>query len=804
MAKKENAGRSLRPRKSSKTIEEPPNKKIDLKTLLLERDNQVDYHMNRLQQDSDTDSELSVVESIDSETMQREIQRDYEQEKRERNFAGDIQQGLDRQDKLLEKRRNKDLKIIIQRKNQIEDSDSDQESSSDISSVPSDFEIYDSDGEPIPFRPRRKRKGPTIYNPKPDYSDESDFDSDFSQDEGDEFIPDGKRKLLPLDRLSRFDKDHKKRLYPYQTLLGDETASDPTSMLMVYRTGSGKGFSSLYAMAQIFTHHQEMGGEMPPWLIVAPNAIKIQWEKNLLPENLFPVFRPIGNSRPLSILHKYREWIRVVTATQMMQTPDLEKYYILYDEAHDFRFTTGDARTSFDPQKVELRNKKKEQKRKEKARQDRIERGLDPDPEEEPTDSKSEISPKRKLEILKHLAKAKKCIMLTATPAINFIGEIASFVAIIDREFDEIDDSLTDQEYEIEMHHTLRYLFDQITNMDKDELTDLLRCHVSFYNDVTDYVPTLIEERKLVQMNTKCTKYAELITGSSARQNQASFSNTMNKMEKIASLIKKHLRHSEAKILVHSSWVNNSKHVEKDSEGRIIIPPEVGGGLKKFSEYLDSDEINIPHFRTYDKTYPQIEEMKEQFNRRDYSLNRPEDDFEIPRVMLISDKLSVGVDFKGVTLIILMEADWSLKAEEQTIARAVRERAHNQMPVGSRLKGQVLCYRFISIFKGPKLRTEQAEDNEESRLFEELDDTNYSSSAITTGDIYIRYSAIRKQVSLAMLETALRDSSIEQNLENCRKVRNSNKKKIKKMKKQQKGIVTTANLGHFDQPIYVE
>ena len=289
------------------------------------------------------------------------------------------------------------------------------------------------------------------------------------------------------------------------------------------------------------------------------------------------------------------------------------------------------------------------------------------------------------LYIISALALAVKIILLTATPVVNYLNDLAVLVNIIRRE----DVLPTDRK----LFDQMFYDEDRMVLLNSKILFDKIKNTVSYYKTARDinypsstmeyievemgheqideyiyYVKKIIFEDKetLVDADLLNIDYGVL---PNKKKNfflnvTRQLSNTVKNSEtspKIVAIFKK-IMEGPYPIVVYSNFLKN--------------------GIYTLAILLEKNNVvykSITGFTTHDK----LEAIVNNYNARQY------------KVLLISSAGSESLDLKNTRQIHIMEPHWNESRINQVIGRTIRFRSHEMLPEEER---NVKIYRWISVF----------------------------------------------------------------------------------------------------------
>ncbi|AYV79942.1 MAG: chromodomain helicase DNA binding protein 8 [Gaeavirus sp.] len=262
--------------------------------------------------------------------------------------------------------------------------------------------------------------------------------------------------------------------------------------------------------------------------------------------------------------------------------------------------------------------------------------------------------------IFEYAKQAKRILLLTATPLINYQYDIINLIALIHG----------DIPITIEKFKTI--------STNKTKLQEYLSDIFSFY--IKDKQDINFPDKKVLEiflpMNDKYLKlYEEIETGEVNRipdfrdKNIHVFYNGLRRASNI-------LERKSPKV----DWIITKIKSEPNAK-YIIFSNFLNMGLKPIMTYLDSKKINYGYV-TGDLTITERQDAVDEYNNDDI------------KILFISKAGSEGLDLKGTTYIIIMESAWNLNLIEQIIGRGVRYKSHEGLKES---KKRVTVYKLILV-----------------------------------------------------------------------------------------------------------
>lgn len=283
-----------------------------------------------------------------------------------------------------------------------------------------------------------------------------------------------------------------------------------------------------------------------------------------------------------------------------------------------------------------------------------------------------------------------KIMLLTATPIINYLNDIAPLINIVKRGkgdvfptdrnlfnffyFDEhsltitnkplISNKLRNTISHYEIKSNLKYYPNYKSHTIKIEMSSLqFEEYKNYLKLVHDQPSSLVDIDILLDFDMNLTKRKKNYFLSATRQ----LSNTLNSdinSPKILAIYKK-IRKGAFPIIIYSNYLKN--------------------GIFTMAKKLNKHNISLQVI-TGSTTSDQINSVVNNYNKRMFN------------VLLISSAGSESLDLKNTRQIHIMEPHWNEAKIKQVIGRAIRYQSHSQLPIKQRF---VDIYRWISIFPKP-------------------------------------------------------------------------------------------------------
>lgn len=256
--------------------------------------------------------------------------------------------------------------------------------------------------------------------------------------------------------------------------------------------------------------------------------------------------------------------------------------------------------------------------------------------------------------------KAKKIMLLTATPLINYDYDIINLVSLVKGEPPISRD---------EFYHILSY---------KSLATKYLSNIFSFYTKPPDdsNFPTKKVHEIFIPMNAEYDElYKKIEKGHVSRfkefkgKDVAVFYNGVRRASNIID-----------EVSPKTIWIKNKINAEPKSKF-VIFSHFLNMGIRPLMAYLDKKKI------PYGSITGDTSKQERQIAVNDYNSGKI-------KILFISKAGSEGLDLKETTNIIIMESSWNLNSIEQIIGRGVRYKSHEHLPKSKRT---VNVYKLMTV-----------------------------------------------------------------------------------------------------------
>lgn len=266
----------------------------------------------------------------------------------------------------------------------------------------------------------------------------------------------------------------------------------------------------------------------------------------------------------------------------------------------------------------------------------------------------TETKGKQALAAIECAMKAKKVLLLTATPIMNRENEIRNLVSMVDGE-SFISDKTFDKRY-IER---------------PDFLKNYLECKISYFkidSDTTLFPEVVSKDVEFYMSDSEYRKYKEVETAELKDRDLLSIFSTkkMGNLKAFYNGVRRAVNIELGKENQKIVWIK--KRLQKDPKRKTIIYSQfLATGLRLVGDVLD--EIGVP--------YTIVDGTVSASNRaravKDYNEGRV-------NVLLFSSAGGEGLDLKETRDVIILEPAWNEATIEQAIGRASRYKSHINLP----------------------------------------------------------------------------------------------------------------------------
>jgi superfamily II DNA or RNA helicase len=266
--------------------------------------------------------------------------------------------------------------------------------------------------------------------------------------------------------------------------------------------------------------------------------------------------------------------------------------------------------------------------------------------------------------IEKYIKKARKVLLLTATPLINYKYDIINLVSLIRGK-----SAISIEEFNsLLLKENKKLLEEYLNNIFSFYIKDSNKQDINFPNKKINEIFLTMDENYLkMYENIEKGNVAKIPDFSGKNINVfyngvRRASNIIDKKSpKIDWIIEKILDHPKQKFVIFSHFINM--------------------GIKPIMTKLDKYKIKYSHV-TGDINIKQRQEAVDDYNNNNIT------------VLFISKAGSEGLDLKNTSFIIILEPAWNENSIEQIIGRGVRYKSHASMPLSKR---NVIIYKLYLI-----------------------------------------------------------------------------------------------------------
>jgi SNF2 family DNA or RNA helicase len=281
---------------------------------------------------------------------------------------------------------------------------------------------------------------------------------------------------------------------------------------------------------------------------------------------------------------------------------------------------------------------------------------------------------KRSFAAIQCASKAKKVLLLSATPMVNDPSEIINLIAMVDGVYNVL---LTSGD------STERY-FNKNIKPNDENLKKYLRCKFSYFKTEIDenYPNVSIKEIRLPMLGKAMKIYYQIIDQKINKELEEFLEEDKNLKvfyNGLRRAVNLKLGGKNPKI----DWIN--EHFTKNPGRKTVI----------FSQFLKTGINLVKKLMTLKKiSFVEItgEVSRRNRNERVKRFNDPNSNVN---VFLLSAAGGEGLDLKEVRDVIIMEPTWNEAKLNQAIGRAVRYKSHARLPINER---NVTVYKlFLSI-----------------------------------------------------------------------------------------------------------
>ncbi|QKF94759.1 SNF2 helicase [Fadolivirus algeromassiliense] len=295
------------------------------------------------------------------------------------------------------------------------------------------------------------------------------------------------------------------------------------------------------------------------------------------------------------------------------------------------------------------------------------------------------------LMVLSALSKSYKIILLTATPVINYLNDLAVLVNLV-----KGSDSLPTER---RLFNNMYYDEDDFKILNKDILINKLKNCISYYKHLDDenYPKSSTQEIEIEMNPDQLQEYVyyvyKILFKDKKVENPYNIDfSTLDKRKKNFFLSATRQLSNSVKGSVTPKINAIYDKIKSGPYPVIVYSNFLKNGIYPLIQLLERDNVTYKTI-TGDTTDDKINMIVNNYNSGKY------------KVLLISSAGSESLDLKNTRQIHIMEPHWNLPKITQVIGRAVRYRSHETLP---KLDRNVVIYKWISIF--PKTILNQSAD----------------------------------------------------------------------------------------------
>jgi SNF2 family DNA or RNA helicase len=367
--------------------------------------------------------------------------------------------------------------------------------------------------------------------------------------------------------------------------------------------------------------------------------------------------------------------------------------------------------------------------------------------------------------------KAKKVLLLTATPVVNTPYDMSNLVAMVDGS-----------------EQLSKHFYNKMLE-DEDDFKKYFGCKISMFSpdeeEYKKYYPKYKNNEVFLEMSPNFYKlYTDLEQADGGSFISQLFEEGTN-LQVFYNGVRRGSNNLEEESSPKVNWIMNKIRDSEDNDKFVIFSHFLEAGLRLLMNRLDKAKISYKHIDG-SMSKKKREKAVEEYNNNEF------------KVLLISKAGGEGLDLKETRNIIIMEPSWNESTHKQVIGRAIRYKSHESLPKNK---------RFVDIYRLYMIKPE--ENKSLKTLLKEkalkIDKNSGFFGAIKkffggedeaiklSVDLYLRNFVMLKQEKINEFLESLRNLSIEKmkcdnykhevliEPENSRKsVKKSRKKSVKK------------------------
>jgi SNF2 family DNA or RNA helicase len=319
--------------------------------------------------------------------------------------------------------------------------------------------------------------------------------------------------------------------------------------------------------------------------------------------------------------------------------------------------------------------------------------------------------------------KAKKVLLLTATPLVNRPSEIINLMAMVEGK-----DPVKEGEFK---------------DYDLQDLENYFNCKVSIFSppeeEIAKYYPESEVHDVYIKMSSEYLKKYEEVEQDTMDESSRGLFGDSN-IKAFYNGVRRASNNLEEKKSPKVVWIMDLVNDSKKTDKFVIFSHFLEAGLKLLMKRLTEQKIKFLHIDG------SMSQKKRQEAVKEYNEGKI-------KVLLISKAGGEGLDLKNTRYVIIMEPAWNESTHKQVIGRAVRYKSHFSLPEKDR---KVDIYRLFMI--------KPYENDNINRIVQENWLENNDADDLLSVDLYLRNLAIFKQQEIDKFMEIIKESSIENKL----------------------------------------
>jgi SNF2 family DNA or RNA helicase len=334
--------------------------------------------------------------------------------------------------------------------------------------------------------------------------------------------------------------------------------------------------------------------------------------------------------------------------------------------------------------------------------------------------------------IIEYAKRAKKVLLLTATPVVNYPHDLSNLISIVDG-----NNPMSKNEF----YKMLE---------DPDEFYNYFVCKISMFSpddtEIVQYYPKSINHEVFIPMTTDYENKYKKIEENEKNDLIVKLFGEKN-LEKFYNGVRRASNNLDDASSPKVVWIMKKINESEKKDKFVIFSHFLEAGLRLLMKELDKKKISYKHIDG-SMSKKKREEIVEEYNNNKI------------KVLLISKAGGEGLDLKATRNIIIMEPSWNEATHKQVIGRAIRYKSHEGVPKKDR---KVDVYRLYLVKPAEELVMDQLISEEA------LEEGNYGeiigSNDMLSVDFYLRNFVMNKQKRIDQFLESLIDLSIEN--KNC-------------------------------------